>query len=293
MILVLRLLKYLARHSLCYCVSNSCCCSPSRYRCIGKLSKESWVRYTATFRWRSHHPWETCGGWSQSQDINIPSNWRSRTEQTSKRAVYYNQRRNISVSHKERWYEEGLEYQSTHQCFVSLSAWAMYWLILSILVSCWQYDLMPDIDRKVTYKSSSSLFDHRQIKRPSQPEESKRREDAAHLEPAFIGTASFTFSTSDCPELCAAGSFLPPDLRAQPMPPTLKTVPRVRYSFLMARPNMMLQSSKCALDRRYSISVRTVHILWHGKGSRDAKWIWVRNFRKHPWIKVRLHEFCT
>lgn len=73
---------------------------------------------------------------------------------------------------------------------------------------------------------------------------------STYLESACIGTASFTFSASDCPELCAgACSFFPPDLAAHAIPPTLKRVAKVRYSFLMARPNMMLERSTSLVVR--------------------------------------------
>jgi hypothetical protein len=58
-----------------------------------------------------------------------------------------------------------------------------------------------------------------------------------HLDPAVIGTASFTRSERGFPE--DADSFFPP-MDAKTAPPVAKSVPNVRYSVLMARPKMTL-----------------------------------------------------
>lgn len=65
--------------------------------------------------------------------------------------------------------------------------------------------------------------------------------NVTHLEPALIGTASLTFSTSVCP-LGAGASFLPPDA-ANAMAAVLNIVPRARCSFLMARPKITLENN--------------------------------------------------
>lgn len=59
-----------------------------------------------------------------------------------------------------------------------------------------------------------------------------------YLEPAAIGTASLTFSTS----VCALGSsFFFPARETATAPNTAPKVPSVRYSFLTARPKITLQ----------------------------------------------------
>jgi len=64
-----------------------------------------------------------------------------------------------------------------------------------------------------------------------------QQQTQTHLDPALIGTASFTRSERGFPE--DADSFFPP-MDAKTAPPVAKSVPNVRYSVLMARPKMTL-----------------------------------------------------
>lgn len=90
---------------------------------------------------------------------------------------------------------------------------------------------------KNTYNCSSSLQNQ---KKSSVLRNTQRGVVETHLEPAFMGTASLTFSTRVLPAAGAA-SFFPP-VAANVMAPTAANVPSVRYSFLMARPNITLHS---------------------------------------------------
>ena len=62
---------------------------------------------------------------------------------------------------------------------------------------------------------------------------------ATHLDSALMGTASLTRSVRGL--LAATVSFFPP-FKANTVAPTVNSVPRVRYSFLMLRPRMTLST---------------------------------------------------
>jgi hypothetical protein len=112
-------------------------------------------------------------------------------------------------------------------------------MILFILVSCRQPDLISYKLLRVTYNCSSSLYIN--INPVSTQPLRLIKLNITHLEPALIGTASFAFSINVFPdELAAAPFLLPPDLAAYPMAATENRVPSVRYSVFMARPNMTL-----------------------------------------------------
>lgn len=66
---------------------------------------------------------------------------------------------------------------------------------------------------------------------------SNGRDDSTHFDAALIGTASDTLSAIGL--LAAVVSFLPP-IAEYAVAAVAKSVPRVRYSVLMARPKMTL-----------------------------------------------------
>jgi hypothetical protein len=77
--------------------------------------------------------------------------------------------------------------------------------------------------------------------------------NTAHLEPALIGTASLTFSINVFPDELAGAAFLLPPVAAYPMAPTENRVASVRYSFLIARPNMTLRFKSQLSDKLQDI----------------------------------------
>ena len=109
-------------------------------------------------------------------------------------------------------------------------------MLLILMSYCWTS--LPQIESK-RYVQLLLLTVHEMHTIYQNPAQSFDR-STTYLEPALIFTVSFTCSMVGFAEVVgAAASFFPPDNEVASNPVKPK-VPRARYSFLMARPKIML-----------------------------------------------------